>query len=82
MLQHHLPPPILQGEVAHLLAGRAPHERVRAFVVLAEPFAVEDGTLTRTMKPRKARQRPLVTWWSCCLLGSVVGWTASQQAHK
>ena len=26
---------------------------MRAFAVLEEPFSVEDGTLTRTMKPRK-----------------------------
>lgn len=38
-----------------MLAGRSPHERIRAFATLAEPFTVEAGTLTRTMKPRKAR---------------------------
>ena len=36
-----------------MLAGRPPHEHVRAFAVLEVPFAIEDGTLTRTMKPRK-----------------------------
>ena len=47
------PPAWLQGEVARVLAGRPPHEHVRAFAVLEAPFAIEDGTLTRTMKPRK-----------------------------
>ncbi|KAL4438505.1 hypothetical protein ABPG77_000153 [Micractinium sp. CCAP 211/92] len=45
---------LMQGEVAHMLAGRSPHERIRAFATLAEPFTVEAGTLTHTMKPRKA----------------------------
>jgi long-chain acyl-CoA synthetase len=47
------PRPWLQREVARALAGRPPHEHVRAFAVLEVPFAIEDGTLTRTMKPRK-----------------------------
>jgi len=33
--------------------GRVRWERVSAFTVLKEPFSVEDGTLTRTMKPRR-----------------------------
>jgi long-chain acyl-CoA synthetase len=28
-------------------------EHVAAFEVLGQPFSVEDGTLTRTMKPRR-----------------------------
>lgn len=43
--------------MARTLADRAPHERVRAFAVVAEPLSVEGGTLTRTMKPRRVRLR-------------------------
>ena len=51
----HLPTPLpgCRGEVARVLAGRPPHEHVRAFAVLEVPFAVEDGTLMRIMKPSK-----------------------------
>lgn len=45
-----------QEEVARTLAHRPPHERVRAFAVLGEPFSVEGGTLTRTMKPKRQVQ--------------------------
>ncbi|PRW61462.1 long-chain-fatty-acid-- ligase [Chlorella sorokiniana] len=44
----------IQAEIARTLAQRPVHERVRAFAVLSEPFSVEGGTLTRTMKPRRA----------------------------
>jgi long-chain acyl-CoA synthetase len=33
----------------------APHERIRNFALLAEPFTVENGLLTPTMKPRRRR---------------------------
>ncbi len=43
----------MQEEATRALAHRPPHERVRALAVLAEPFSVEAGTLTRTMKPKR-----------------------------
>lgn len=45
---------LVGAEVRALLAARAPWEKVKAFEVLQEPFSVDDGTLTRTMKPRRA----------------------------
>lgn len=44
-------------EVQVLLAGRVRWEHVAVFEVLSQPFSVEDGTLTRTMKPRKVIRR-------------------------
>ncbi|PSC68813.1 putative acyl-activating enzyme chloroplastic [Micractinium conductrix] len=44
---------LIKGEVRGLLAGRIRWEHVAAFEILSEPFSVEDGTLTRTMKPRR-----------------------------
>jgi long-chain acyl-CoA synthetase len=35
-------------------AKRVRFEHVTAFKVLEKPFSVEDGTLTKTMKPRRA----------------------------
>ena len=44
----------MREAVAAGCAGRVRWEQVAAFAVLASPFSVEDGTLTRTMKPRRA----------------------------
>ncbi|KAI3431692.1 hypothetical protein D9Q98_004738 [Chlorella vulgaris] len=44
---------LVGAEVRSALASRMRWEHVAAFEVLAEPFSVEDGTLTRTMKPRR-----------------------------
>ena len=34
-------------------AKRPPQDAIAAFVVLEQPFSADDGTLTRTMKPRR-----------------------------
>eukprot|EP00887_Chlorella_sp_A99_P004978 scaffold4.g4978.t1 len=46
-------PEVVRGEVSRLLEGRQSHERVRAFTLLDAPFSVEDGTLTRSLKPKR-----------------------------
>ncbi|KAL4439997.1 hypothetical protein ABPG75_002998 [Micractinium tetrahymenae] len=43
---------LVQQHIAGLPLSRWEH--ITAFEVLAEPFSVDDGTLTRTMKPRRA----------------------------
>ncbi|DBA75756.1 hypothetical protein WJX77_002081 [Trebouxia sp. C0004] len=45
---------IIKAELDKVSSARPPHERIAAFAVLKEPFSPENGTLTRTMKPRKA----------------------------
>ncbi|CCG39831.1 AMP-dependent synthetase/ligase [Magnetospirillum molischianum] len=49
--------PRLKAEIAHAVeqvnAHLAPVERIRRFTVLAEPFSVENGLLTPTMKIRR-----------------------------
>ncbi len=45
---------IIKAELDKVSASRPPHERIAAFAILKEPFSPESGTLTRTMKPRKA----------------------------
>lgn len=44
---------LLRSEINAALAGRAAHEHISEFVVLPQPLSPEDGTLTRTMKPRR-----------------------------
>ena len=44
---------MIAADLATATAGRQAFERVKAFRLLREPFSVEDGTLTRTMKPRR-----------------------------
>lgn len=52
-----LPPPqlqaLLKAEVDAACAGRSRWEHVAAIEVLPQPLSPEDGTLTRTMKPRR-----------------------------
>ena len=45
---------IIKAELDKVSATRPPHERITAFALLEEPFSPDDGTLTRTMKPRRA----------------------------
>jgi long-chain acyl-CoA synthetase len=45
---------LLRREVAAACAGRPRWEHVAAVALLPAPLSVEDGTLTRTMKPRRA----------------------------
>lgn len=44
---------LLRAEINKATAERPPQDAVAAFVVLKQPFSAEDGTLTRTMKPRR-----------------------------
>ncbi|PRW33092.1 long-chain-fatty-acid-- ligase [Chlorella sorokiniana] len=44
---------MIGAEVRSRLAGRVRWEHVAAYEVLQDPFSVDDGTLTRTMKPRR-----------------------------
>ncbi len=44
---------VVRSELAAAVEGRPKWERVSAFVMLREGLSVEDGTLTRTMKPRR-----------------------------
>ena len=44
---------LLRGEVTKATATRTSREHIRQIAVLKEPYSVEDGTLTRTMKPRR-----------------------------
>ncbi|DBA95598.1 hypothetical protein WJX82_008376 [Trebouxia sp. C0006] len=45
---------IIKAELDKVSSARPPYERIAAFAILKEPFSPENGTLTRTMKPRKA----------------------------
>ena len=44
---------LLRSELNKATAERPPQDSIAAFVVLKEPFSADDGTLTRTMKPRR-----------------------------
>lgn len=46
---------LLRKEVSKALVGRPSHEHVAEIAVLPTPLSVEEGTLTRTMKPRRAQ---------------------------
>lgn len=45
---------VIRSEIAKALAGRARQDGVAAFKLLGRPLSAEDGTLTRTLKPRRA----------------------------
>jgi long-chain acyl-CoA synthetase len=45
---------LLRKEIDHVNHELAPHERVRAFDLLPEPPSIEAGTLTPTLKVRRA----------------------------
>jgi len=45
---------IMKEAITTACATKVRWERVSAFKVLEKPFSVEDGTLTKTMKPRRA----------------------------
>ena len=44
---------LLRAEVTKATAARTSREHIRQIAVLDEPYSAEDGTLTRTMKPRR-----------------------------
>ncbi|KFM23197.1 Long-chain-fatty-acid-CoA ligase FadD15 [Auxenochlorella protothecoides] len=48
---------LLKAEVTKACVGRAPWEKVHAVHVLQDPFSMDDGTLTRTMKPCRPKIR-------------------------
>ncbi len=45
---------LLRREIQRLTADLAPHERIRGFEILDEPPSIEAGTLTPTLKIRRA----------------------------
>jgi long-chain acyl-CoA synthetase len=45
----------LQNRISMRLKGLAPHEQVRRLVVRSEPFSIEDGLLTPTMKIKRRK---------------------------
>jgi long-chain acyl-CoA synthetase len=44
---------LYEGQIANALANLAPHEQVKDFVLLSEPFSAAEGTLTCTAKLRR-----------------------------
>ncbi|GAB4818412.1 hypothetical protein N2152v2_005458 [Parachlorella kessleri] len=44
---------VVHAEISRALAARPSRERITAFELVEEEFSVENGTLTRTMKPRR-----------------------------
>ncbi len=46
---------LLRKEISAALSDRPSYEHIAEFVVLPEPLSAEDGTLTRTMKPRRTQ---------------------------
>lgn len=44
---------VLRGEVDQLLSGRARHEQLGNFLILAEPFSIADGLLTAKQSMRR-----------------------------
>lgn len=43
----------MRSEIAAAVKDRSQWEQIAAFVLLKEPLSVDDGTLTRTMKPKR-----------------------------
>ncbi len=44
---------VIRAEIAKLGAHRPHFERIAQFALLQQPLSAEDGTLTRTFKPRR-----------------------------
>jgi long-subunit acyl-CoA synthetase (AMP-forming) len=44
---------LIKQEISRLLRPRPKFEQIGAFELVSEPFSVDDGTLTRTMKIRR-----------------------------
>ncbi|KAK9834180.1 hypothetical protein WJX81_006227 [Elliptochloris bilobata] len=44
---------VIRAEISKALAGRPCQDGIAAFALLSRPFSAEDGTLTRTLKPRR-----------------------------
>ena len=44
---------VVRSEIAAAVSGRPQWEQIAAFVLLKEPLSVDNGTLTRTMKPKR-----------------------------
>ena len=45
---------VIRSEISKATASRPHFERIAAFTLLKEPMSPENGTLTRTFKPRRA----------------------------
>ena len=45
---------VIRSEISKATASRPHFERIAAFTLLKEPLSPENGTLTRTFKPRRA----------------------------
>lgn len=46
---------LIAGEIAAVNEGAPSYERIRGFDILPEPFTLENGLLTPTLKPRRGR---------------------------
>ena len=46
---------LIAGEIANVNRTAASYEQIRAFDILPEPFSLENGLLTPTLKPRRGR---------------------------
>jgi long-chain acyl-CoA synthetase len=55
LLEHYAVREILGNEVKEANAESASYERVTSFTLLSEPFTMESGTLTPTLKVRRKR---------------------------
>lgn len=44
---------LLKAEIRSCLAGRPAREQIKRLVILPGPLSPDDGTLTRTFKPRR-----------------------------
>jgi len=45
---------VIRTEISKATANRPHFERIAAFTLLKEPLSPDNGTLTRTFKPRRA----------------------------
>ena len=45
---------VIRSEISKATADRPHFERIAAFTLLKEPLSPDNGTLTRTFKPRRA----------------------------
>ena len=44
---------VIRAEISQVISQRPLRENIGSFVLLGEPLSADDGTLTRTLKPRR-----------------------------